>query len=82
VLYATGPGGVTWIGKAVTARELSDAGIAEWLTEMATRRMPEGGELCPLDLLPAPNCEVRLRELLTRIRLADRPHVTVYTRAA
>ena len=81
-LHATGLGGVTWIGQVLTADDLRDQAIEERILEMAWRRMPAGGELCPLDLLPDPSCEAEVHELLDRIGLGDRPHVTVYARAA
>jgi hypothetical protein len=81
-LEADGPGGVTWLGTAVTAEDLSSGGLEERLLELSDRRMPAGGELCPLDLLPAEEAEPRLRALLDRIGLSDRPHVSVYSLAA
>lgn len=82
-LAASGPGGVTWYGRAIVAEDVAepDALDAE-LLELAGRRMPSGNELCPLDLLPDAGAEAGLRESLCRTRLADRPHVSVYELAA
>jgi hypothetical protein len=81
-LYASGPGGVTWIGAAVVPADLEAEGVAERLTEMATRRMENGGELCPLELLPSSDCDAELRDLLCRIGLAKRSNVAVYSLAS
>lgn len=81
-LYANGPGGVTWIGAAVVSADLEDGIIAERLLEMADQRMEAGGELCPLELLPSPDCERDLKELLARIGIADRSNVDVYSLAS
>jgi hypothetical protein len=81
-LHASGPGGVTWIGAAITATDIEDENAAERLRAMAERRMEAGGELCPLELLPSPDCEHELRELLDRIGIGDRSNVEVYSLAS
>lgn len=81
-LVASGPGGVEWLGTAVVAADVDSEEIEQRLVELADRRMPEGGELCPLDLLAAPECEPQLRSLLKRLGLSERPHVSVYSLAA
>jgi hypothetical protein len=73
VLHASGPGGVTWLGAAIVGKRIVD---------LAERRMPKGGELCPLDLLASEDSESGLRELLERTGLSARPHVSVYSEAA
>lgn len=79
VLAAVGPGGVTWHGIAVLAEDTADpVALDERLSDLAERRMPAGGELCPLDLLPAPGCEATLQQALQRTGLRARPHVSVY----
>jgi hypothetical protein len=78
-VFADGPGGVTWIGRAVVAADLDDDGVEERLRELAERRMDGGGELCPFELLPAADCKQRLEELLSRIGIADRGNVAVYS---
>lgn len=75
---ASGPGGVTWIGKPVLHDDLASEGFEAEIVELAGRRMPGGGELCPLDLLPAAGCEGDLRDLIERLGLSDRPHVSIY----
>lgn len=82
LVLADGPGGVTWIGAAVTDHELASGELEARLPELAERRMPRGGELCPLELLPASDCSERLEQLLERLGLADRRHVGVYSLAA
>jgi len=78
-LCAAGPGGVTWLGTAVVPEDLASDRLESKLLDLAGRRMPKGGELCPLDVLPAPECEAELRQLLTSIGLDRRPHVSVYS---
>lgn len=78
---AKGHGGVTWIGLPVTAATLDDPSFPDTLLALASERMPTG-ELCPLELLPDPVCEPALRDVLERVRLADRGHVEVYAVAA
>lgn len=82
ILQAAGPGGVTWIGRAVTPDDFEDDAFEAEIVDLAERRMEAGGELCPLDLLPDSGCEPRLRELLERTGLDRRPHVSVYSVAA
>lgn len=79
ILCAAGPGDVTWHGTAIVSEDLHDPEqLDSRLLELAARRMAGGGELCPLDLLPAPGCEPALREALDRTGLSARPHVSVY----
>lgn len=79
VLEAAGPGGVTWHGIAVVDEDASDsAALDARLRDLGERRMPAGGELCPLDILPAAGCEAELAEALDRTGLSARPHVSVY----
>jgi len=82
VLHASGPGGVTWLGAAFVGEDLAAEGIGERIVELAQRRMPKGGELCPLDLLASEDSEAGLRGLLERTGLSARPHVSVYSEAA
>ncbi|MBA2240393.1 MAG: hypothetical protein H0W09_03985 [Solirubrobacterales bacterium] len=82
VLEAAGPSGVTWFGRAVTAEDLATEAFEAEVVDLADRRMGEVGELCPLDLLPSPECEGELRALLGRVGLDRRPHVSVYSLAA
>lgn len=83
VLAAAGPGGVTWHGVPVIPEDLHEPETLEArLAELAKRRMQGGGELCPLDLLPAEGCEDGLQAALHRTRLSERPHVSVYELAA
>lgn len=79
---ASGPSGVTWIGKPVLPDDLASERFEAEIVELAGRRMPGGGELCPLDLLPAAGCEADLRDLMERLGLSGRPHVSIYSLAA
>lgn len=81
-VYANGPGGVTWIGATVVRADLEDDGVEERLTELASQRMENGGELCPLELLPSSDCDEDLRALLSHIGLAKRSNVAVYSLAS
>ncbi len=82
-LEADGTGGVTWHGAAIVAEDIQGTtALDARLVELANRRMPGGGELCPLDLLPDPEAEAGLREALERTRLSHRPHVSVYELSA
>jgi hypothetical protein len=81
-ILADGPGGVTWIGAGITSSDLSSGGLDARLAELADRRMPHGGELCPLELLPATDCVAELEGLLERLGLAERRHVVVYSLAS
>lgn len=78
---AVGPGGVTWIGVPVVAADLDQDEFARRLVALSEQRMP-AGQLCPLELLPAADCAGELRDLLARLRLAERGHVEIYSRAA
>jgi hypothetical protein len=79
IVHASGPGGVTWIGTPVTSEDLDSDGLEERLVDLAAQRMPGGGELCPLELLPARECEPALRALLDRAGLSRERHVAVYS---
>ncbi len=81
-LRASGPGGVIWLGAPVVPDDLVAEAFAERLVDLASRRMSGGAELCPLDLLAAPECEGELRSLLDRLGLSRRSHVSLYSRAA
>lgn len=81
-LRASGPGGVTWIGAAVTSEDLESGELEARLLELSDTRMAGRGELCPLDLLPEPACADRLRHVLDRLGLSDRPHISLYSLAA
>lgn len=81
-ILADGPGGVTWIGTAVTATDLHSGELEARLPDLADRRMPRGGELCPLELLPAADCREDLEGLLERLGLAQHRHVAVYSLAS
>lgn len=78
---AKGIGGVTWIGLPVVADDLADPAFAQTLRGLSEVRMPTG-ELCPLELLPEPECAAELHSLLRRLHLVDRGHVEVYAVAA
>lgn len=80
-LVAEGPGGVSWLGAPVVTDDFASGDLEERLSELADRRMPGSGELCPLDLLPARECESDLRALLERLGLSRRPHVSLYSLA-
>jgi len=75
---AEGPGSVTWIGLAVVPDDLGDETFSKRLLDLADVRM-RTGERCPLELLPAAECEDELRRLLAQLRLIDR--VPVYALA-
>lgn len=81
-LAAAGPGGVTWIGTAITATDLESESLGERLLELADRRMEGGGELCPLDVIAPEDCESRLSSTLERVGLASRRNVSIYSIAA
>jgi hypothetical protein len=78
-VLADGPGGVTWIGTGITSSDLASAELETRLTALADRRMPRGGELCPLELLPSTDCIAAVELLLERLGLAERRHVVVYS---
>lgn len=73
-------GGVTWIAMAVVPQDLDDPAFPARLRELSSRRMPEDGRLCPLELLPAKECRAELGALLRELRLVER--VGVYSLAA
>ncbi|CAN5781910.1 hypothetical protein BH18ACT13_BH18ACT13_07560 [soil metagenome] len=77
---ARGFGGVTWIGLPVSAEDLDDADFEARLVELGGERMPTG-ELCPLELLPSPDCAERLYAILERVGLGERGNVEVYAAA-
>jgi len=81
-LEATGPHGVKWIGRAVVEEDLTSEQFEAEIVDLAERRMPEGGELRPLDLLPDPDCRQQLDQLLERTGLSGHTHVSVYSIAA
>lgn len=81
-LAATGPHGVKWIGRVVVTEDLESEEFEAEIIDLADRRMPTGGELRPLDLLPAPECREQLDELLKRTGLDRTTHVSVYSIAA
>lgn len=81
IVLADGPGGVTWIGAAVIAHDLASGEFESRLIDLADRRMSQGGELCPLELLPAADCVYELEGLLERLGLTDRRHVAIYALA-
>lgn len=82
-LEAAGPGGVNWYAAAIIAEDLSQPDLLdERLAALATTRMPEGGELCPLELIATADCEAGLRAALDRTGLSARPHVSVYALSA
>ena len=77
---ARGFGGVTWIGLPVSGEDLDDAGFEARLIKLGDEKMPTG-ELCPLELLPSPDCAERLYALLERVGLGERGNVEVYAAA-
>ncbi len=78
VLHAAGPGGVTWFGMAILPDDLNSAAeLGERIVDLSARRMP-GGELCVLDLLPAPECHDAVAELLARLGLASSANISLY----
>jgi len=79
LLLAAGPGGVTWVGAAVVPADFEGRELDARLEELAGRRMPKTGALCPLELLPAEGCEPGLHAALDRTGLARRNHVAVYS---
>jgi len=78
---ARGFGGVTWIGLPVASDDLDDPGFEVRLLELSAERMPTG-ELCPLEMLPSPDCAERLYATLDRLGLGERGNVEVYALAA
>jgi hypothetical protein len=81
-IRAAGVSGVTWIGMAVVPEDLVSPEFEARLIDLSEQRMPEGGELCPFELLPAEECAEELRGVLARLRLDDRGHIAVYSLAA
>jgi hypothetical protein len=77
---ARGFGGVTWIGFPVECVDLDDPQFEQRLLQLGAERMPTG-ELCPLEMLPDPECVDRLYELLERLGLDERGNVEVYAAA-
>ena len=51
-------------------KPLDDAGFEARLVALGGQRMPTG-ELCPLELLPSPDCVERLYVLLERVGLGE-----------
>lgn len=76
---ARGPGGVTWIGLAITADDLLDPRLRARLVALSAERM-ETGERCPLEVLPAADCASAVRVLLAELGLVDL--VSIYSLAA
>lgn len=81
-LEAVGPHGVKWIGRAVVSEDLASAGFEAEIIDLAERRMPDGNQLRPLDLLPASDCHAELEALLDRNGLIRCTHISVYSDAA
>ncbi|MCL4286400.1 MAG: hypothetical protein KJ006_01985 [Thermoleophilia bacterium] len=81
-LEAVGPHGVKWIGRAVVAEDFCSEDFEAEIIDLAERRMPEGNELRPLDLLPARDCQEELNELLERNGLSRCTHISVYSASA
>ena len=77
---ARGFGGVTWIGLPVSGEDFDDAGFEARLVALGDERMPTG-ELCPLEMLPSPDCAERLYGILERVGLGERGNVEVYAAA-
>lgn len=77
---ARGFGGVTWIGLPVSGEDLDDAGFEARLVALGEEQMPTG-ELCPLEMLPSPDCAERLYGILERVGLSERGNVEVYAAA-
>jgi hypothetical protein len=75
---ARGAADVIWIGLPIVADDFDDS-LAERLIGLSEVRMPSG-ERCPLELLPAAECEGRVRLLLAELGLSDA--VSVYSVAA
>jgi hypothetical protein len=75
---ARGIGGVPWIGLPVVAADLEDEGFEARLRALGEERTPEG-RLCPLELLPDPDCRDDLKAVLRRLDLHDRGHIDVYS---
>lgn len=73
---------MSWLGTAVIPPDLESEETEERLRDLADRRMENGGELCPLDVIASEDCESELNATLARIGLADRRHVSVYSVAA
>ncbi|MGH3992436.1 MAG: hypothetical protein ACRDSN_08225 [Pseudonocardiaceae bacterium] len=82
-LRAVGPGGVHWHAAVIIGEDLAKPDLLdERLVALATKRMPEGGELCPLELIASSDSEEGLRTALDRTGLSARPHVSVYAFSA
>ncbi len=64
----------------VSAEDLDDAGFEARLVALGEEQMPTG-ELCPLELLPSPDCAERLYAILERVGLGERGNVEVYAAA-
>jgi hypothetical protein len=79
---AVGPGGVVWIGLALTGDDLGAADLDSTLLALSDERMENGRIVCPFEILPAPDCAEAVNDRLRTLRVADRGHVTVYSLAA
>ncbi|MGI8632399.1 MAG: hypothetical protein ACR2NA_07625 [Solirubrobacterales bacterium] len=68
---------------AVVRDDLADPGLGERITDLAGRRMgnTERGALCPLDILPAPECAGAVEELIAGLHLRRSQHISVYREA-
>lgn len=78
VIRAVGPGGVTWFGMAILPQDLADRGLVGRIRELADQRMPRGGELCVLDLLPSAECHDEVDRLLDAAGLGSRNNISLY----
>ncbi|MFN2469997.1 MAG: hypothetical protein ABR583_03225 [Gaiellaceae bacterium] len=79
-IRAVGTGGVTWIGIAVVADDLSSDEFPARLLELSDVRMGDDGARCPFELLPDAECADELHSLVHRLQLTER--VSVYSLAA
>lgn len=79
-IRAVGTGGVTWIGMAVVADDLSSDEFPARLLELSNVRMGDDGARCPFELLPDAECADELYSLVHHLRLTER--VSVYSLAA
>ena len=69
--------GVEWAAMAVVSEDLDDPGFSDRVRELASRRMPDTGRRCVLELLPAEECRAGVEALLRELRLDER--VGVYS---
>lgn len=78
VIRAAGPGGVTWFGMAIVPEDVAGEGLVERIRGLADQRMPRGGELCVLDLLPSAECHDEVERLLDAAGLGSRSNISLY----